>query len=168
MKKLRDILYGVQIESIQGSPMQTIDKIVFDSRKATHKTLFVATKGGEFDGHNFINNAIDNGAVAVVCEEKPTAALEEIVWIKTQNSRAALAILASNFYDRPSSKLNLVGVTGTNGKTTIATLLYDLSSAVVSDENAESARGKFFFWSAVPVVSRSEMYSIFPLFFVFV
>ena len=128
MKQLRDILFGVQIESIQGSTMQTIESIVFDSRKAEQKSLFVAIKGEETDGHNFIHQAIAQGAIAVVCQEKPKQASAEVIWIETQNSRAALAILSANFFDRPASKLKLIGVTGTNGKTTISSLLYALFS----------------------------------------
>lgn len=128
MKKLRDILFGVQIERIQGSTLQTIESMAFDSRKVQPKSLFVAIKGEEADGHQYIAQAVAQGATAVVCQEKPSHSSNEIVWIETQNSREALAILAANFYDRPASKLHLIGVTGTNGKTTITSLLYALFS----------------------------------------
>ena len=126
MKQLKDILFGVQIEAIQGSTAQTINTIQFDSRKVGKGDLFVAVKGEQADGHNFIEKAIAKGAAAIVCQEKPEGSDDAVVWISTQNSREALAILASNYYDRPSTQLKLVGVTGTNGKTTVTSLLHRL------------------------------------------
>ena len=126
MKQLKDILFGVQIEAIQGSTAQTINAIQFDSRKVGEGDLFVAVKGEQADGHNFIEKAIAKGAAAIVCQEKPESSDDSVVWISTQNSREALAILASNYYERPSAQLKLVGVTGTNGKTTVTSLLHRL------------------------------------------
>ena len=126
MKQLKDILFGVQIEAIQGSTAQTIDTIQFDSRQVGEGDLFVAVKGEQADGHNFIEKAIAKGAAAIVCQEKPEGSDDSVVWISTQNSREALAILASNYYERPSAQLKLVGVTGTNGKTTVTSLLHRL------------------------------------------
>ena len=126
MKQLKDILFGVQIEAIQGSTAQTINTIQFDSRQVGEGDLFVAVKGEQADGHNFIEKAIAKGAAAIVCQEKPEGSDDSVVWISTQNSREALAILASNYYDRPSAQLKLVGVTGTNGKTTVTSLLHRL------------------------------------------
>jgi len=126
MKQLKDILFGVQIEAIQGSTAQTINAIQFDSRKVGEGDLFVAVKGEQADGHNFIEKAIAKGAAAIVCQEKPEGSDDAVVWISTQNSREALAILASNYYERPSAQLKLVGVTGTNGKTTVTSLLHRL------------------------------------------
>ena len=126
MKQLKDILFGVQIEAIQGSTAQTINAIQFDSRQVGEGDLFVAVKGEQADGHNFIEKAIANGAAAIVCQEKPEGSDDSVVWISTQNSREALAILASNYYERPSAQLKLVGVTGTNGKTTVTSLLHRL------------------------------------------
>ena len=126
MKQLKDILFGVQIEAIQGSTAQTINTIQFDSRKVGEGDLFVAVKGEQADGHNFIEKAIAKGAAAIVCQEKPEGSDDSVVWISTQNSREALAILASNYYERPSAQLKLVGVTGTNGKTTVTSLLHRL------------------------------------------
>ena len=126
MKQLKDILFGVQIEAIQGSTAQTINAIQFDSRQVGEGDLFVAVKGEQADGHNFIEKAIAKGAIAIVCQEKPENSDDSVVWISTQNSREALAILASNYYERPSAQLKLVGVTGTNGKTTVTSLLHRL------------------------------------------
>ena len=126
MKQLKDILFGVQIEAIQGSTAQTINAIQFDSRQVGEGDLFVAVKGEQADGHNFIEKAIAKGAAAIVCQEKPEGSDDSVVWISTQNSREALAILASNYYERPSAQLKLVGVTGTNGKTTVTSLLHRL------------------------------------------
>ena len=126
MKQLKDLLFGVQIEAIQGSTSLKINTLQFDSRKIQPGDLFVAVSGFELNGHEFIGNAIANGAVAVVSEEKPEIVQEDIVWIYTKNSREALAIMASNYYERPSSKLKLIGVTGTNGKTTVTSLLHRL------------------------------------------
>lgn len=98
----------------------------FDSRKVSNNDVFVAQKGWQVDGHNFIEMAISKGAAVVVCEEIPTIIQEEVTYIKVPNSSVALAIMASNFYGNPSRKLKLIGITGTNGKTTVATLLYEL------------------------------------------
>ena len=126
MKQLKDILFGVQIEAIQGSTAQIINAIQFDSRQVGEGDLFVAVKGEQADGHNFIEKAIAKGAAAIVCQDKPEGSDDSVVWISTQNSREALAILASNYYERPSAQLKLVGVTGTNGKTTVTSLLHRL------------------------------------------
>ena len=126
MKQLKDILFGVQIEAIQGSTAQTINALQFDSRQVGEGDLFVAVKGEQADGHNFIEKAIAKGAAAIVCQDKPKGSDDSVVWISTQNSHEALAILASNYYERPSAQLKLVGVTGTNGKTTVTSLLHRL------------------------------------------
>lgn len=126
MKLVKDILYKVAINSIQGSTEKMVTAIVFDSRKAQVDSLFVAQKGLVFDGHLFINKAIELGASVIVCEEFPKDLVDGITYVKVKDSNSALAIIASNFYDNPSSKLKLIGITGTNGKTTIATLLYNL------------------------------------------
>lgn len=126
MKQLKDILFGVGLEAIQGKTDMPISFVAFDSRKVKEGSLFVAIKGDVVDGHDYIQKAITLGAVAVVCENKPINASVNVVWITTTNSRKALAILASNFYDTPSAKLKLIGVTGTNGKTTVTTLLHRL------------------------------------------
>jgi UDP-N-acetylmuramoyl-L-alanyl-D-glutamate--2,6-diaminopimelate ligase len=126
MKVLKDILYGVPLRKVIGSSSQEIKHICFDSRKVVSGALFVAIRGTETDGHAFIDKAIDLGANAIICEEYPPVIRQEINYFLVDNSAKALGIIASNFYDRPSTKLKLVGVTGTNGKTTIATLLFQL------------------------------------------
>ena len=103
-----------------------INELVFDSRKVSNSDVFIAQKGVQVDGHLFIEKAINLGAIAVVCEVFPTETKEGVTYIKVENSSSALAIMAANFYDNPSEKFPLVGVTGTNGKTTIASLLYQL------------------------------------------
>jgi len=103
-----------------------IENLVFDSRKVVHNDVFVAQKGVSVDGHLYIDKAINSGATAIVCESFPHAQKEGITYIQVADANVALAIMASNFYDNPSSKIPLVGVTGTNGKTTIASLLYQL------------------------------------------
>ncbi len=104
--------------------------ICFDSRKAAPGSLFVAVKGSTSDGHNFIEKAIELGAIAVICEILPKGLNDSVTYVTVKNSAAALGIIASNFYGNPSESLKLVGVTGTNGKTTVATLLYKLFGAL--------------------------------------
>ena len=124
MIKIEEILKGIEIVSVSGTKSKVISGIEFDSRKAQKDSLFVAVKGYKTDGHNFISSAIASGASAVICEILPENPEKSICWIKTDDSAKALGLAASNFYGNPSSSLRLVGVTGTNGKTTIATLLY--------------------------------------------
>ena len=126
MKNLKDILYKVGIQSVVGTTDLPISSIAFDSREVKSDSLFVAQKGLIFDGHKFIEKAIEKGAKAIVCEVLPVEFIPSITYVKVDDSNIALAIAASNYYDNPSSKLKLIGVTGTNGKTTIATLLYRL------------------------------------------
>ena len=126
MKNLKDILYKVAVESVIGSTDLFISNIEFDSRKIEKNTLFIAQKGLVFDGHKFIDSSINDGAIAIICEELPSKIIENITYIKVNDSNESLAIISSNFFDNPSEKLKLIGVTGTNGKTTIATLLFEL------------------------------------------
>ena len=126
MKNLKDILYKTSIEAIKGSTDIAVSKIEFDSRKVSEGDVFVAMRGTVSDGHLYINKCIENGAVVVVCEVFPDEIIEGITYVQVNNSHKALAFMASNYYDNPSEKLKLVGVTGTNGKTTVATLLYNL------------------------------------------
>jgi len=123
---LDDLLQGIVLLKTVGSADIQIDNIQFDSRKVEAGSLFVATKGSAADGHQYIPTAIEKGAVAVVCEELPFNFLPNVTYIKVENSSDALGKMASAWYGFPSSKMTLVGVTGTNGKTTIATLLYQL------------------------------------------
>ncbi len=125
-KILRDILYKVALTEVIGSTGIFISSVQFDSRKIKEDCLFVAVKGLTVDGHNFIEQTIKSGATAVICEELPEKKHRGVTYLKVKDSCEALAIIASNFYDQPSAKLKLVGITGTNGKTTTATLLYAL------------------------------------------
>jgi len=111
---------------VSGSTSVEVNDIQIDSRRVKQGTTFIAVKGSASDGHQFIDKAIENGAVAVVYEQIPASIKAGIVYVEVQNSAVAAALMANNFYERPSEKVKLVGVTGTNGKTTIATLLYKL------------------------------------------
>jgi UDP-N-acetylmuramoyl-L-alanyl-D-glutamate--2,6-diaminopimelate ligase len=124
MMKIEEIIKGIEIVSVTGTKNTDITGIEFDSRKVQKDSMFVAVKGYKSDGHDFINSAITSGASAILCEVLPEKPGKNICWIKTTDSAKALGLAASNFFGNPSSSLKLVGVTGTNGKTTIATLLY--------------------------------------------
>ena len=126
MKLLREILYKVEINSVVGNTSLSINKIEFDSRLISDGDMYIAITGVNVDGHSFISQAIKNGANCIVCEKIPDNKTDGVVYVNVKSSRKALAIISSNYFDNPSSKLNLIGVTGTNGKTTIATLLFDL------------------------------------------
>jgi UDP-N-acetylmuramoyl-L-alanyl-D-glutamate--2,6-diaminopimelate ligase len=126
VKSLKDLLYGVRIQSVQGSTERDIHAIAFDSRKIQSGDAFVAVKGTKLDGHDFIKATIKAGAVAIICEEIPNETQENITYIQVANATAALSVMASNYYGNPSKQLKLVGITGTNGKTTVSSLLYQL------------------------------------------
>lgn len=126
MKLIREILYKVEINSVVGNTSVSIEKVEFDSRLVTKGDMYVAINGVNVDGHDFINQAIVNGAVCIICENLPKEIADEVVYISVPNSRDALAFISSNYFDNPSGKLNLIGITGTNGKTTISTLLFEL------------------------------------------
>ena len=126
MKVLKDILYKVSLVSTSGSMDREVSEIAFDSRKVKQGTLFVAVRGTQVDGHDFIRKAIESGAAIIVCEDIPASLVDSVTYIAVKDSAQALGIIASNFFDNPSSKLKLVGVAGTNCKTTGTTLLFDL------------------------------------------
>ncbi len=126
MKLLKDILYKAGIEELVGATNIAIENIEFDSRKVKKNSLFVAVTGTNTDGHLFISKALQNGAVAIVCNLMPSSLKPGVTYIRVKNSSEALGILAANFYDNPSQKIKVVGITGTNGKTTVATSLYKL------------------------------------------
>ncbi len=127
---LKDILYKVSIRSVTGNTGTDIKDLQLDSRKVSSGSCFIAVKGSTADGHQFINAAIEKGAAAIVCESLPETLHQQVTFIQTENSAVAAAYMAHNFFGEPSLKLSLVGVTGTNGKTTIATLLWKLFSAL--------------------------------------
>lgn len=130
MKLLRDILYKAGLLEVRGSTNVAITSMTFDSRKVEKDGLFVAVRGTQSDGHAFIDKAVASGAVAIVCEEFPANTDERISYVRVSDSAQALGIMASNFFDNPSSSIKLIGVTGTNGKTTTVTLLFQLFRAM--------------------------------------
>jgi UDP-N-acetylmuramoyl-L-alanyl-D-glutamate--2,6-diaminopimelate ligase len=130
LKVLKDILYKTGIRSIAGSTDTSVTDVQIDSRKVKAGSLFIALKGTATDGHQFIEKAIEAGARVIVCEQLPAVLREEVVYVQVDNSAAAAGYIASHFFDNPSEKMIVVGVTGTNGKTTIATLLYKLFTSL--------------------------------------
>jgi UDP-N-acetylmuramoyl-L-alanyl-D-glutamate--2,6-diaminopimelate ligase len=126
MTSLKDILYGVGLTAVSGTTAKLVNHICFDSRSVELDDVFVAIKGTQSDGHAYIKKAIELGANSIVCETMPEELINEISYIEVEDSKKALAIMASNFYGNPSRNLKLVGVTGTNGKTTVSSLLYQL------------------------------------------
>lgn len=126
MRSVREILYGSSLIEVVGSTAIKINNLIFDSRKVGKDDLFVAIKGAASDGHQFIDKAIENGASTIVCEVKPKQLKEGINYIVVDDSHKTLSVLANNFYGQASKKLKLIGITGTNGKTTTTTLLFHL------------------------------------------
>ncbi len=126
MKLLKDLLYKVSLREVQGSTNIAVETVAFDSRKITGFCMFVAIRGTCTDGHDYMEQAVEKGAIAVVCENYPKHPNEKITYIKVENTADALGVIASNYYENPSAAIQLIGVTGTNGKTTTATMLYHL------------------------------------------
>ncbi|WP_310559983.1 UDP-N-acetylmuramoyl-L-alanyl-D-glutamate--2,6-diaminopimelate ligase [Flavobacterium sp.] len=123
---LKEIIYKVAIEAVKGSTDTAINKIEFDSRKIAENDAFVAIRGTISNGHDFIETAIRNGAIAIVCDILPEILTPRITYIQVKDTNKALAFMAANYFENPSQSLKLVGITGTNGKTTIASLLFQL------------------------------------------
>ena len=130
MASLQNILYSVKLRSTAGKTVDEVNDLQLDSRKATAGTCFIAIKGTATDGHKFIDTAIANGATVIICENIPAEIKNEVMYVVVENSAAAAGIIAHNFYGQSSQKMKLVGVTGTNGKTTVATLLFKLYGAL--------------------------------------
>ena len=128
--KLQDLIQDISIVSVHGSTDREILAVTFDSRKLSTGCLFVAISGSGVDGHKFIPQAEEGGATAILCEQLPAKRKKEVCYIETKNSRMAIALIASEWYAHPSREIQLVGVTGTNGKTTIATLLYKVNTGL--------------------------------------
>lgn len=126
MKLLKDILYKVPILDTIGTTNQAISQLTFDSRQVNKESLFIAINGTTVNGHLYIETAIEKGARSIICEDLPEKMKDGITYIRVRDSHSSLGIVASNFYENPSSQLKLVGITGTNGKTTTCTLLYNL------------------------------------------
>lgn len=126
MSTLKDILYKVAIEAVKGPTDIAINKIDFDSRKIEANDVFVAIRGSISDGHDFIEKAIQKGATAVICDAFPDTINNEVTYVQVKDTNSALAFMAANYFSEPSKNLKLVGITGTNGKTTIASLLFQL------------------------------------------
>ncbi|WP_225974691.1 UDP-N-acetylmuramoyl-L-alanyl-D-glutamate--2,6-diaminopimelate ligase [Arachidicoccus ginsenosidivorans] len=128
MKQLRDILHKVALVQVHGQTDLDVQALHLDSRKVQPGSVFIAVAGVQVDGHQFIDKAVALGATAIICEQLPSTLHESATYVQVRNSHEATGVMAHNFYDEPSAKLQLVGVTGTNGKTTIATLLFNLFS----------------------------------------
>lgn len=126
MKLLQDILYKVRLEGVVGNTNVAVESITSDSRAVRPMALFVAVKGLHSDGHTYISKAIELGAAAIVCQELPEKLEENIVYVQVTDTSKALGIMSANFYENPSEKMKVLAVTGTNGKTTVATLLFRL------------------------------------------
>ena len=126
MKLLKDILFGVGLTAVSGSTNVLMNNLCFDSRNVGLDDVFVAIKGTLMDGHDYIGKAIDSGAIGILCEKMPEQLVNGVTYVEVDNGNKALAIMASNFYGNPSRNLKLVGITGTNGKTTVSSLLYQL------------------------------------------
>ncbi len=124
--KLKEIIQNIQIKQLVGNPNKEVTGIQIDSRLVKEDNLFVAVRGTQTDGHTYIAKAIENGATMIVCETLPETLSEKVTYIQVTDTESIIGELATTFYGNPTSKLELVGVTGTNGKTTIATLLYNM------------------------------------------
>ena len=128
MKLLKDLLYGVRLKDVVGHTQIAINNVCYDSREVQENSLFVAIRGTQVDGHDFIEKAVISGAIAIVCEQIPENTTAGIQYVVTRNSAMALSAIASNWYENPSQEMTVVGITGTNGKTTVSTLLFHLFS----------------------------------------
>jgi len=126
MRSLKNILKGVEVLELIGDDSVLINNLQFDSRIVEQNDMFIAVDGTQVDGHKFIDSCIEKGASVIVCQKIPANIQTDTTYIKVADSSQALGILASNFFDNPSAKLKLVGITGTNGKTSTVTMLFNL------------------------------------------
>ncbi|MBK8875337.1 MAG: UDP-N-acetylmuramoyl-L-alanyl-D-glutamate--2,6-diaminopimelate ligase [Bacteroidetes bacterium] len=126
MKVLKDILYKAGLQEILGTTSVEVNSVKFSSREVEKGCLFVAVRGTVTDGHEFIQQAVDAGAAAIVCESFPKMIRQGVTYVRVSDSAVALSVICGNFFDNPSAKLKIIGITGTNGKTTTATLLFHL------------------------------------------
>ena len=124
--QLKELLFGVSIEYVFGTTSVSIGNVTADSRQVEPNALFVAIRGEFHDGHSYIGEAVKKGAIAILCEELPIKQVEGITYVQSFQCRSAYAVIASNYHNRPSAKLSLIGVTGTNGKTSIVQLLFEV------------------------------------------
>ena len=152
MKALKDILYRVRLNNVSGDTSVLVEHLTFDSREVRKGSLFVAIRGMQVDGHRYIPQALDQGASAIMSEDPPSEWEEsgDAVLVQVHDTRAALGLAASNFYDEPSSKMKVVGVTGTNGKTTIATLLHHLFMEMGHPSGLLSTVTDRIGWESIP------------------
>jgi UDP-N-acetylmuramoyl-L-alanyl-D-glutamate--2,6-diaminopimelate ligase len=130
MRLLQDILYTVRIDEVIGATHVAVEQLALDSREVRNFTLFAALSGSRVNGHEYIEQAISKGANCILCEQLPSVIHSEVTYVKTPDSAEALGIIASNFYGGPSDKIKVIGVTGTNGKTTVATLMYEITRSL--------------------------------------
>lgn len=129
--ELQDVLYGITITNLIGKTNREVGVLTFDSRQVANDAVFFAIKGTVSDGHVYINSVLEKGVSVIVCEQIPQEIVEGVTYIQVADSSVALGKMAANFYGNPSSDLQLVGITGTNGKTTIATLLLNCLGSLV-------------------------------------
>src|SRR5882724_5774909 len=130
MAILQDILYKVSIRSVHGNTQAEVKGLQIDSRRVEKGDAFIAIKGTASDGHKYIDTAIEKGAMVIICEQFPAGLNDAITYVQVADSSWAAGYMAHNFFGQPTDRLKLVGVTGTNGKTTIVTLLHKLFTSL--------------------------------------
>ena len=158
--ELKEILYKVPIAAIAGPSSRSVKNIHIDSRDVEKDSLFVALKGKKEDGYKFINSAIKSGAFVIICDKIPKKINKSVTYVKVSIPRKALSVISSNFYCNPSKKIKLIGVTGTNGKTTITTLLYNIfnsqnkNAGLISTINIRYGKNKILSKNTTPDILK--------------